>query len=72
MSQSSTVSRIFSVNWSGSIPRELLLPEGSAWPEVIHSRQGVRWQAPWHFDATSAQALLTRQFGTHDSGRLWL
>ena len=27
-------------------PRELLLPEGSAWPEVIHSRQGVRWQAP--------------------------
>ena len=47
-------------------PRELLLPEGSAWPEVIHSRQGVRWQAPWHFDATSAHALLTRQFGTHD------
>ncbi len=47
-------------------PRELLLAEGTHWPEALKSRKGIRWQSPWHFDRDSAYALLTRQFKTHD------
>jgi len=45
---------------------ELLINEEAKLPPQIHQHQGLRNQAPWHFEADTAKRLLTSQFATQD------
>jgi len=46
-------------------PAELLVNEDAAVP-IDGERNGLRQQAPWHFELDAALRLLTQQFGTRD------
>jgi DNA mismatch repair protein MutS len=47
-------------------PAELLLPEDDALPPRLPPIAGVTRRPAWHFDAETAQRLLSRQLGTRD------
>jgi len=47
-------------------PAELLINEDAKLPPHIHQHQGIRNQAPWHFELDAARRLLISQFGTKD------
>ncbi|MCU0970236.1 MAG: DNA mismatch repair protein MutS, partial [Gammaproteobacteria bacterium] len=47
-------------------PAELLLPEDDALPARVPAVAGLTRRPVWHFDAETAQRLLSRQFGTRD------
>ncbi|MGI9265586.1 MAG: DNA mismatch repair protein MutS [Gammaproteobacteria bacterium] len=47
-------------------PAECLVGEDTALPAWLKEMQGLRRQAPWHFETDTAHRLLCDQFGTHD------
>jgi DNA mismatch repair protein MutS len=47
-------------------PAELLLNQHLENTSIGHQKNGVRYRAPWEFDADTAQRLLCEQFGTRD------
>jgi DNA mismatch repair protein MutS len=47
-------------------PVEILVNENLNQPVWLQNRAGVRRRAPWEFDLTTAQRLLTQQLQTHD------
>ncbi len=47
---------------------ELLINEDAKLPVQIHQHQGIRNQAPWHFELDAARRLLVSQFETKDLG----
>ncbi|MCJ8300104.1 MAG: DNA mismatch repair protein MutS, partial [Pseudomonadales bacterium] len=47
-------------------PKEVLFNEDSDLAGLLQHCQGLRAQAPWHFEGESARRLLCRQFNTQD------
>ncbi|EPJ50777.1 MAG: DNA mismatch repair protein [Osedax symbiont Rs2] len=47
-------------------PKEVLFNEDSQLAGLLQHCQGLRSQAPWHFEGESARRLLCRQFNTQD------
>ena len=47
-------------------PAELLVSEDFPYPSLTAQRRGVRSQAPWQFDITTAARVLSEQFNTRD------
>ncbi|MCJ8340206.1 MAG: DNA mismatch repair protein MutS [Pseudomonadales bacterium] len=47
-------------------PKEVLFNEDSDLAGLLQHCQGLRSQAPWHFEGESARRLLCRQFNTQD------
>jgi len=47
-------------------PKEVLFNEDSQLAPILQHCQGLRSQAPWHFEEESARRLLCRQFNTQD------
>jgi DNA mismatch repair protein MutS len=47
-------------------PAELLLNQHLENASIGHKKNGLRYRAPWEFDADTAQRLLCEQFGTRD------
>lgn len=45
---------------------ELLVAEDSRWCDSLQHVKGLRTRAPWHFDDSSGERLLSEQFGTRD------
>ena len=47
-------------------PAELLINEEKTYPAEVTERNGVKRQAPWHFEMDTANRLLTQQLKTRD------